>query len=192
MWPWEHLAFAYVLFSLSSRIRWQRPPTARALLVLAVASALPDLVDKPLAWWVTVLPAGRSLGHSLLVAAPVVAVVLVAGALVDERPIAVAYVIGHLSHLAGDVVYPLIVKGELRVGFLAWPLAAAPAGEPTQALPHLQDLVGAFLAFLSTPRGAAYLAGEVGLLVLALGLWLADGRPGASLFWPGGADPVSD
>lgn len=192
MWPWEHLALAYVLFSLSSRIRWQRPPTTRALIVLAVASVLPDLVDKPLAWWLTVLPAGRSLGHSLLVAVPVVAVVLVVGVLVDERPIAVAYFIGHLSHLAGDVVYPLIVKGELRVGFLAWPLVAAPGGEPTQALPHLQDLIGAFLAFLSTPRGAAYLAGELGLLALALGLWLADGRPGASLFWPGGADPVSD
>lgn len=192
MWPWEHLAVAYLLYSLTSRVVWRRPPTARAAFAVAAASLLPDLVDKPLAWWLAVLPSGRSLGHSLLVAVPVLAAVLLVGWLLEERPVAVAFAVGHLSHLAGDVVYPLVVKGELRVGFLLWPVVAAPAGGTDRALPHLQDLVVAFLGFLATPRGALYLVGDVALVAAAVGVWLLDGRPGFARVRPERADPVRD
>ncbi len=178
MWPWEHLAAAYLVFSLLSRLLWRKPPTARAAVVVAVAGLLPDLVDKPLAWWFAVLPSGRSLAHSLLVIGPVLAVVLVAGWLLNERPVAVAFAVGYLSHLAGDVVYPLVVKGELRLGFLLWPVVAAPAGGADRALPHVRELVAAFVRFLTTPRGTLYALGDVVLVASAVVVWLWDGAPG--------------
>ena len=63
MWPWDHLAFGYVWYTLASRGWDGRPPSNAAAIALAVGTQFPDLVDKPLAWWLDVLPAGRSLGH---------------------------------------------------------------------------------------------------------------------------------
>ena len=60
MWPWGHLALGYLLHSPLARARFGRPPTDRATLLLVIGTQLPDLVDKPLAWWLGVLPAGRS------------------------------------------------------------------------------------------------------------------------------------
>lgn len=192
MWPWEHVAFAYVLYSLCSRAVWRRSPNTRAAIVLAVASVLPDLVDKPLAWWLSVLPAGRSLGHSALVAVPLVAAVLAVGWLLDERPVAVAFAAGYLSHLSGDVIYPLVVKGELRVGFLLWPVVPAAGDGTDRALPHLWGLVDAFVAFLATPRGALYLVGEGALVAAALWLWAADEYPGLDLFRRDPPEPIRE
>ena len=49
MWPWEHLAFGYVLYSLGVRTLRGRTPRGPPVLVLAVATQVPDLLDKPLA-----------------------------------------------------------------------------------------------------------------------------------------------
>ena len=62
MWPWEHLAFGYLLWSLWLRARGRSLPGDWEALVLVFATQLPDLVDKPLAWQLGVLPGGRSLG----------------------------------------------------------------------------------------------------------------------------------
>ncbi|WP_336035093.1 metal-dependent hydrolase [Halobacterium yunchengense] len=192
MWPWEHVAVAYLAYSALTRALWGRSPDARGAVVVAVASVLPDLVDKPLAWWLAVLPSGRSLGHSLLVAVPLAAAVLLAGYARGERPVAVAFALGHLSHLAGDVAYPLVVDGELRAGFLLWPVVPAPDGGTTSALPHVQELVAAFVAFLATPRGTAYLVVDGVLLAAALAVWLRDGHPGLGLPRSDRPGPVRD
>jgi len=61
MWPWEHLAFAYVLVSGYYRLAWRSRPTDAAAIVIAVGAVLPDLIDKPLAWGSACFPrAGRS------------------------------------------------------------------------------------------------------------------------------------
>lgn len=192
MWPWEHIAVGYLLYSAVSRRHWHHPPVARAAIVVGVAAVLPDLVDKPLAWWLGALPAGRSLAHSLLVGVPVVLAVLVAGWRRDERPASVAFAVGYLSHLAGDVFYPLVVQGELRVGFLLWPVVAAPDGGTTSALPHVRELVGAFVAFLATPRGTLYLVGDVTLVVAAVAVWVMDGTPGLPVARNSRTRPGSD
>jgi len=178
MWPWEHAAFAYLAFSVLCRAVWRRTPRTRAAVVATAAGVLPDLVDKPLSWWLTVLPSGRSLAHSLLVLAPIFAVVLLVGWATDERPVAVAFVVGYLTHLAGDGVDPLVVEGEWRGGFLLWPVVPAPEGAAGGGLPHLRELVDAFVQFLATPRGTAYLFAEVVFLALVAALWLYDGYPG--------------
>lgn len=177
MWPWDHVAVAYLMYAVYGRARG-RQPSSTAAVVVVVAAVAPDLIDKPLAWWLSVLPSGRSLGHSLFTG-----VASVAGAAVVQRRTGIVgltpgVAIGYLSHLAGDVAYPLVTDGELRVEFLFWPLVPAAPGEVDGAAAHLGELVVAFIAYLSTPAGVAYLLAEMALLVAALIVWIRDGAPG--------------
>ena len=176
MWPWEHLAVGYLAYSGFSRLVWREPPSTRGALVVGVAAVAPDLVDKPLAWGLGVLPAGKSLAHSLFTLLPLAGFAAILGASRGSQRGTVAFVVGYGSHLAGDVVYPLLVSGDLRVGFLFWPLVPVRGGAES-VLPHMRELLDAFLAFLATPRGAVYLAAEAGLLAAALAVWVADGTP---------------
>lgn len=181
MWPWDHLAFGYLLFALGTRAATRRPPSDRAVLALAVGTQFPDLLDKPLAWWLGVLPSGISLGHSILLAVPLgVAVILVADRLGD-RLVGVGFVVGHLSHIAGDGLYPLVVTGDVSVGYMLWPLV------PTQVddgpfFATVDALWTTFVTFLATPRGQLYLALEVVFLLVVAGLWLYDGVPGLRVY----------
>jgi hypothetical protein len=72
MWPWEHVVVGYLAYSAVSHAVAGRAPSGRAAIAVAFAALLPDLVDKPLAWGLGVLPSGRSFAHSLVVAVPTV------------------------------------------------------------------------------------------------------------------------
>lgn len=178
MWPWEHLAVGYLLYSLYTRLGGDVPPQTLPVLVLAFATQMPDLIDKPLAWVFGILPSGRSLAHSLLFAVPAIVAVSVTGFLARRPRIAPAFAIGYLSHLAGDVAYPLITEGDLRIEFLLWPLVPQSSGGPPEGLAHLRELVMEFIAFLATTRGAVYLLFDVSLVLLAVLVWIWDGMPG--------------
>jgi hypothetical protein len=177
MWPWEHLAFAYLLYSPLLRFAGYRPPQTDTALALLVASLLADLIDKPLAWVFGVLPAGRSLGHSVLFAVPLVVVVAGVFWALHRTAVGPAFGLGYLSHLAGDAIYPLLTEGDLEVGFLLWPLIPAESGS-IDAVPHLLDLLGTYLTFLATPRGALYLLFDATLVTVAVVAWALDGAPG--------------
>lgn len=180
MWPWEHVAFGYLIYSLGSRLLTSQLPGRREAYAVAVAALLPDLIDKPLAWGLGVLPGGRSLAHSLLVTSPILVGLAVLGRVLGRARLTAAVVIGYLSHLAGDVIYPLVTDAELRVGFLFWPLISpgSSSGPPVGMLSRALELGGEFAAFLASPQGLWYLAIElVVLLVIGL-LWVADGAPG--------------
>ena len=82
MFPWEHAAVAYLLYAGYARWHDGTAPGGWAVLVVLVASQLPDLIDKPLAWQFGLLPSGRSLAHSVFVAVPVVVVVVALGIVV--------------------------------------------------------------------------------------------------------------
>jgi hypothetical protein len=75
---------------------------------------------------------------------------------------------GYLSHLFGDVLHPLICGDPSALRFLAWPVV--PAIE--------YDHTGGFLAFLTSLDFGVTFRAELGLVVVALGVWYADGRPG--------------
>lgn len=178
MWPWTHLAFGYLVYSAYSHHRWATAPTSAAVIVVGLATQLPDAIDKPLGWWLGVLPGGRSLAHSLLTAALLVGLAVAVGRYLRVERVWVAFAVGYLSHLAGDVLYPLVVKGELRVGFLLWPLTATgtqPVAAPTG---KLAELVLAFATFLATPVGVLYLVADLSVVGGALVLWWWDGAPG--------------
>lgn len=177
MWPWEHLAFGYVLYALGRRAWDGQPPSSRAAIGLAVGTQLPDLIDKPLAWVLTVLPSGTSLGHSLLFALPLSASAIVIAHRRGDRSIGTAFSVGYLSHIAGDGIYFLVTKGAVSADYMLWPIVSRPGGnESFRAI--VPRLWSSFVQFLGTPRGKLYAALEFTLLALALGLWLWDGTPG--------------
>ena len=79
MWPIGHIGIAYLLYAAATRLRFDEIPTPGPTVALLVGALFPDLVDKPLAWYLNVLPTGRTLAHSLLVLVPLcLAVYLVA------------------------------------------------------------------------------------------------------------------
>jgi hypothetical protein len=191
MWPWEHLAVGYVVFSLWCRTTGRDRPLAADVVAVAVGSQFPDLVDKPLGWGTTLLPSGTSLAHSLLVAVPVAATVVALGRWVGRPTPAIGFALSYLAHLPGDVVYPVLLGGDPKLGFLLWPIVPAEPMAPTAVFGRAGELVGEFVAALSTPAGYAFLVVEALLLGTAVLLWRADGHPGLELLGRRGADRSS-
>jgi len=167
MWPWAHLGFGYLLYRATPAGR-STPIDGAAVLALALGTQFPDLVDKPLAWYLGALPSGRSLAHSLLAFALVVGVALVL-ARRDGRPeVAAGFGVGYLSHLAGDALGDVVAGDFGYLTFLGWPLTPPPDyGVEPGLLARLRE-------FEATPT----LAVGLGLALLAAGFWVRDGRPG--------------
>jgi hypothetical protein len=170
MWPWAHAAVGYLLYAAYRRLRASETPTGPAVILLGLGTQLPDLVDKPLAWYLDVLPYGRSFAHSLVTGVPLVMLPI---ALLlyrrGQRGLAVAFSIGYLSHLAGDG-YVAVLRGEfVDLHYLGWPLLSLPQAETEVEglLTHLRDIEGS----------PVFVFGLL-LTVLALGLWIRHGVPG--------------
>ncbi|MFB6163281.1 MAG: metal-dependent hydrolase [Halococcoides sp.] len=125
---------------------------------------MPDLIDKPLAWTVELLPAGRSLAHSAIVLGP--AIVLFAVLVDRHRRVIVAGAIGIVSHLAGDALGPILDGDIDALAFLAWPLLAPPTYRAEQS----------FLAHLRALELTPLVALELLLVGLAIGVWAFDRR----------------
>ncbi|MFC4249133.1 metal-dependent hydrolase [Natribaculum luteum] len=178
MWPWEHLAVAYVGCSIVTRVVFGRSPTASEALLVAFGSQFPDLVDKPLAWQFGVLPSGVSLAHSIFLAGPV-SLAAVAVAWLTRRPVAgVAFAIGWLSHLVGDVYYPLVYANGYSWDVVLWPMRPAATSPSVGFARQFWTYFDRYLEFLVSPEGMTYLGLEVAVLGGAALLWVFDGTPG--------------
>ena len=178
MWPWEHLAFGYLLWSGYVHLRRRRGARPDEALAVAVGSQFPDLIDKPLAWTFAVLPSGISLAHSLTLALPAAAVALVLGRRTDRRGAAAAFVVAYASHLLGDAIYPFVWGHSFSLSFLLWPLVPASSPTVNGFLSNFLYYLDSFAASLASPMGVVYLAIEAALLGAALVLWVSDGTPG--------------
>ena len=178
MWPWEHAAVGYLLFSLVVHVLYRRSPVGAGALLLLFATQLPDLVDKPLSWGLDLFPAGFSVAHSVFVAVPVG----IAGAWLlartGRRDAAVALVVGYWSHLVGDVVSPLRAGDPLAPDRLLWPVVRQePYGEDLglgRGLVYVREYVAEVASQGLTPA----LALSAAALFLAVALWVVDGLPG--------------
>jgi membrane-bound metal-dependent hydrolase YbcI (DUF457 family) len=191
MLPHGHFAAGYLVYMACSR--GSQEPDRTDLFVLLLATQLPDLIDKPLSWsFGGAFVGGRTVGHSLLLAVPVVIIVWVLLARRRaQRRTALAFTLGYLTHPPGDAV-PLLVQGSLmgdltEVSFLCWPIEI-PAAEIMAALaniPLLSAVIREKAAWAATtlPSGPALqmiIRGvEVCLLALAVTVWLRAGAHGA-------------
>lgn len=124
MFPWTHAAFGYLLL-LAVAVLLRRRLSRAELIAVIVGTQLPDLVDKPLAWWFSVLPSGRSLAHSLLVAIPLSVLVLAVAWYLTHPEVGVAFGTGYASHLVGDSYVALYYWIPEEFSFLLWPLLPA-------------------------------------------------------------------
>ena len=164
MQPVVHLAVGYLCYAGYARWREGTPPGERATLAALFGAVLPDLLDKPP--WMLGLAVGRTIGHSLLFAVPVV----VGGWLLArsrERPtLGIAFAIGVGSHLATDVPWHVIAGDYDELGFLLWPITPMPPYSGTKPLATLGPIEMTTLWL------------EAAILVAGAGLWWADSRPG--------------
>lgn len=179
MWPWEHIAFGYLLYSLAVHLVGRRSPSGGEAFVLAFATVFPDLVDKPLSWTFGLFPSGYSVMHSVFVApALALAVTAVAGRY-DRPELGLAFGAGYASHLLGDVVYPLFSGGGLSPSKLLWPVVELPAYESEYGF--VQRATYYFLEYadrLLELEFGPLLLFELSLVLLVFGLWMYDGAPG--------------
>lgn len=170
MWPPGHVAAGYLLYALSTRARSDDHPEPGPTLVVAFGALVPDLVDKPLAWGVGLLPMGRTLAHSLLVLVPLCLSVGLLTRYRGEDEYGIAFAVGALLHAALDAV-PILWNPATRVGYLLWPYSSVNPYEG--GAPTVLDL-------LTSSLGDPYVLVELLLILLASGLWYKHDCPG----WP--------
>lgn len=168
MFPWGHLAVGYLVFAFLTQFRYRRPQTAAALIALAVGTQLPDLVDKPFAWYLGILPHGRSLSHSLFAALLLCGLVLAVARRYDRPLVGVAFGTGYLTHLATDGLYPLLDGEWASLGYLFWPVTSVPADDSGYSI------VTMLVEGSVSPLGLF----EFGLLAVAIAVWVRLETPG--------------
>jgi len=185
VFPWGHLAVGYLLYSPVVHVWQHRRPEGLSVIVLAFATQLPDLVDKPLSWLFGVFPQGYSVGHSALFAVPITVVAIVIAARRGRTSVGVAFAVGHWSHLGADVFVATLFGNTYTIERVLYPLVVLPSYETHP--PAIQRVLIYLLAYLE----AVLLSGNIVLIAIYVGpllsavlLWLADGTPG--LPRPGG------
>ena len=179
MFPWDHLAIGYVAVSLLFRLRGQVLDTSSALLV-ALGTQFPDLVDKPLAWSFDVLPSGTSLAHSVFFAVPFSVLLYAITRSRNRERQGLAFVVGYLLHLPADVLYTPLTTGQpVSFGPVLWPLVVKVGGESKWSLfDNTIYYITKYYGQLDSSRVLWFLVLEICLLLGALALWTADGKPG--------------
>lgn len=151
MLPLGHAAIAYLCYVGYAVVSTHRLPARSALLSLFLGSQLPDVIDKPLAYW-NVLTYGRSLAHSVFSFLLISALVWWAAQRLQGRwnrttwqdrirltaPAGLA--IGYGSHLLGDS-YRVVLTGQYAdARFLFYPLYTMPESHADEIPPWLRLL----------------------------------------------------
>lgn len=178
MWPWTAAAFAYLCYSSYTHVRRREPPGSSAVVVAAVASILPDVVDKPLTWQFGVFRTGYALGHSAFLGLLLLgsAHLLARG---SEHPRwGLAFGIGYLSHSVGDVLEALPYE-PARTAFarVLWPVVRLPPEHVHGFEGKFGELLAGYLSHLLALDPTPYLVLVSVIGVCALSLWAYDGFP---------------
>lgn len=166
--PWGHAAVGYLLYTVLCRYRTGDQPAAGPVLALALGTQFPDLIDKSLAWYLGVIPSGRSLGHSVFTAIVFLAIIQWVATRVRHRELGIAFGIGYLSHLFADSIYPLLAGEWIELQFLLWPVI------PQLAVDTDKTILDVLLRSTFSPTGAF----EFLLVVVTTALWVSHRTPG--------------
>lgn len=178
MWPWGHLAVGYLAYAGVLDRRFARAPGDAATVVLALATQLPDLIDKPFAWTLPLLPNGRSLGHSALVAALLIAAAVWIARRRGQDELGLAFGIGYATHLAGDALGPVLDGNWAALASLGWPLLPPLENSGPQSIVERFRILATELAAGDV---STMLALEFLLVAIAATLWVRHGYPGLGL-----------
>lgn len=161
---WVHAAVAYLLYRVFLNQNSSSQLTGKEVLTLAGGALLPDLVDKPLAFVIPSLPS-RSVAHSVFITFVLLVVVGTLANRASQRDIGIAFAFGYLSHLSADLVDSVFIPEETLL-FLFWPVITEY---------HHIDTINDLLALLSL---SPYVLGQYLVTVIALLVWVRDGKPG--------------
>jgi hypothetical protein len=167
VFPWGHAAFGYLLYSVYTRVRYDRIPGDVEAIVLAFATQLPDLIDKPLSWTIGLTATGKSVGHSVIGFVLLSICVGWAVHTYGRTHLGEALCLGVGTHFLGDVIEAIIENDS--VGFLFWPMVI-PEGTSE----------GSIIAVLLRGEQGPMAGLEYALVLFALMLWVFDGCPGLS------------
>jgi membrane-bound metal-dependent hydrolase YbcI (DUF457 family) len=177
MWPWEHVVVGYIAYSATSHLVRRGPPRADEAALVVFASLLPDLIDKPLAWSLRVVASGYGPAHSVFVVLPAIAVLSARWRATGRPWRAVAFGTGYLLHIPGDVLFQAM-DGTVEPAVFLWPVVVwESTGERAGFLTESITRVSEFLSGLAAGDVSTYVAVQLGLLVVALLIWLYDGAP---------------
>lgn len=178
MWPWGHLAVGYLVYAGLAKWRFDRPPGDLETVILILATQIPDLIDKPLAWTVPVLPNGRSLGHSAFIALALIGLIGWAAKRHGRHDLGWAFGIGYVSHLLTDGLGPFLAGRWAELAFLVWPvLPPVEYSGPKSIVERFAVLAGE----LAVGDISGMLAFQFLLVVLAGVLWTHHECPGLKL-----------
>lgn len=165
MWPWAHAGLAYLLYA-GYRHATDDAIGDSAAIAVVVGALLPDLIDKPLAWTVTVLPHGRSLGHSAITATLLTVALAWLATHRDRSEPYYALAVGVWTHLLGDAL-PTFE----HVNYLLWPFLE----------PHPATIEPSFLAHVEAIQFTPWFLTQLAVTGLAALVWYRDGTPGLAV-----------
>lgn len=141
MMPWAHFAVAFLPYLAYRLLKYRALPSRRTTLFLLLATQLPDLIDKPLAWGLHLLPSGRSLAHSIFFAIPLVVTVGVLTWRRGRPAVGSLFAFAYLSHVFADV-YNILLSvpteqwSSTFLTSLYWPLLPVQPPKTAAFLPH--------------------------------------------------------
>lgn len=178
MWPWEHAIVGYLAYSLVCHAVFRESPGGLDAFAVVFASTFPDLIDKPLAWEFGVFDAGYAIGHSVFFVVPLSVLVGTITHAAGRPRTGLAFGIGSLLHLPGDLLYTYVSDGILYPGIVLWPVATVPGGSPSHGfLDSFAFLFGRYLQSLLAGDVSTYVLIQFGLAAFAFLLWVYDGVP---------------
>lgn len=181
MMPWEHVFVGYIGYSLFAHGVYRESPTGVETLAVGLASLLPDLIDKPLAWEYGVFASGYAIGHSLLFVLPLaIGVGWIASSRGRPR-IGWAFGLGIILHPIGDVVPASITEGSVQLGMLLWPLRRGGGGYEAGFVGEFRVNLAEYLRWMSRQLASGdpdrYLFIVFGVGIVGVSLWIYDGMP---------------
>lgn len=144
---------------------------------MVFGSLLPDLVDKPLAWQFGVFEGGYAIAHSIFFAVPISILVWLLARRYGAGRAGLAFVIGYLLHLPGDLISPYVEEGEFAVEKLLWPIEQAGGTYSGGLLGGFMENFLPYLFQLLSLEFSIYSLFKLGLMACTFVLWVYDGMP---------------
>lgn len=181
MWPWEHAAIGYLLYSVGLRLLERDTPSAGETVSIVVMAVLPDLLDKPLSWSLQLTPSGYGFLHSAFVAIPVGLTILLFAFRTDRARLGIASIVGYWSHLVADVLSPIRSGGQPIVGRVLWPIVDSAPYTVDYGLGRGLVYLGDFGQTILTMAPHEIVVFYLAMPAVTFVLWLLDGKPGAAI-----------